>query len=218
MSRFKDYDQFSKQEEARLYARMKGGDMEARRLLIESQVAWVRHLVAKFCKNIGVTDMEDAESTANLHLIQMIDNNFDPERGRLTTLVSLAIPRLLQRYWNKNYIIKIPQCPPDKCRFPDALEVAKRITSIHADPDTHRQAREIRCHDPDHGERIDREESFGKIESIMKKLTRRERDIVRRRMNGESLASIGETYGISKERVRQIEAASHNYIRRRAKK
>lgn len=210
----KDFEMFTKAEEAALYHRMKSGDEEARNMLIESQLAWIRLMVNKFGSkcSLQLNEFDDAESVSRLHFLHILDNKWNPERGRLTTLLSIAIPRCLQRWWNGHYLIKTPRCGPERCGFPDAMHIARSVTSIHADPDIGIKAKQIPFYDPDNGERMDKSEALGKIAAASKGLPKRSRDILERRMGGESLSSIGAVYKISKERVRQIERDSILYI------
>lgn len=226
---YKKYQQFSKTEEAELYRRMKAGDEAARQLLIESQLAWIRRIVLRMAGKLGVKDIEDAESAAQLRFIEILDRKFDPERGQLTTLVGFALPRFLSRWWNQNYLIRPPMSPPGKCADPEAIEASKRVFSI--DPsidrksdrsghtnkdDLVRKMREVAYNDPDHGERLDREERAERLRKTICKIPDpRSRKILRLRMKGESLQTVGDKFGISKERVRQIQRKCHEFIRQK---
>ncbi len=48
-------------------------------------------------------------------------------------------------------------------------------------------------------------------------LTERERNILRLRWDGETLDSVGEMYGLGKERIRQIESGAYAKMKRTAK-
>ena len=62
-------------------------------------------------------------------------------------------------------------------------------------------------------DRIENEEDIERLRAAIGRLPRRERGILRRRMEGESLSRIGATEGVSKERIRQLECQAVCRIR-----
>jgi RNA polymerase primary sigma factor len=66
---------------------------------------------------------------------------------------------------------------------------------------------------PDPGENVDRERLLAEIRAALEVLPERARAIVLRRLDGERLESIGRDLGVSRERVRQIEAQAYSRLR-----
>ncbi len=80
--------QFSPEEEKLLWERMRDG-REARRLLIESQLKAVVKEAGKWkalAKSHGIP-FDDLVQTANASVVKVVDDKFDPSKGRLNTIL-----------------------------------------------------------------------------------------------------------------------------------
>ncbi len=80
--------QFTAEEEKLLWERMRDGK-EARRLLIESQLKAVVKEAGKWkavAKSHGIP-FDDLVQTANASVVKVVDDKFDPSKGRLSTIL-----------------------------------------------------------------------------------------------------------------------------------
>lgn len=129
-------------------------------------------------------DFDDNVSLAILHMLSVLPK-FRPARGRLTTFVATC----LYRFFSKR------------------RETSRRVMYFLGDdlPDVADE------------EAVDGERGWRQRQEVVQaevaNLPEREREIVSRRLRGDTLQAIGTVIGVSKERVRQIETTAHQRLR-----
>lgn len=122
---------------------------------------------------------------------------FDPNVGvKFITYAWRSMTQHAHRLYIRDDVVKGPQKTPSKIR---CTSLAIRIGGDDLDYDCPSESEAAI-------DAIIRKESAEKLNRVVEKLDRRGRDIITRRMQGETLESIGESMGITKERVRQVEA------------
>lgn len=183
------YKRFTKEEESSLFVRMKDGDSEARRLLIESQLALVRSIVVGWCLSRGLHDMDDVEAFARVQLVKIVDHEWQPSRAKLSTFLC----RFLK------YRLKFA-----------SGRVLFATTSLDGNDEV------IDVVDATLGprEQFEINEDIGRVRVVLTKLSPRHLNVVEQRMAGRTLEEIGRDLRVSCERVRQIEAAAFKCFRR----
>jgi RNA polymerase sigma factor (sigma-70 family) len=67
----------------------------------------------------------------------------------------------------------------------------------------------------DVGAAMDRGRATRRVQRALARLPERDRRIIARRMDGESLAEIGDDYGLSRERIRRLQAKAFAVVRER---
>lgn len=95
----------SREEEAELAKRMKSGDGNARKKLIEANTGLVRAIAIQY-QNTGV-DLDDLIDEGYIGLIDAVDR-FDPLRGKLSTYATYWIRQKIEREIKHAHQIKIP--------------------------------------------------------------------------------------------------------------
>jgi len=186
-------------EERQLVAKMRAGDVEARNQLVESQVPWIMKLAAKFH---STSDVDDLISAGIVALIENCLPRFDPSRARLTTFAVRSVYWAMRDFDCKNVLITRPRNrQPKYANEWDAagqtIEVGDSFVVAPPEPESDAAQAEI----------------VRLLRAAIKELPDRQQDIIRSRMRGQTLLSIGNELGISKERVRQIEKMGHERLR-----
>jgi RNA polymerase sigma factor (sigma-70 family) len=187
-------------EEAALVAQMRAGDLEARRKLIESQIPWMRKLAGKACRK--PEHLDDLTQVAMLALIESLDD-FDPARSRLTTyVVRPAFWRMRRARQQLDTIVHRPcnRQPKYAELWDRALHVGELVDELPAGDEPSEIA-------------IGREQ-ITQLRNALAHLSPRDREILDRRMRGETLVAIGKQIRVSKERVRQIETRAIAQLRK----
>lgn len=174
----------TKQEEAELAAAMRAGSTEARDRLLASMFLWAAKIAIRHTGH-GIP-FDDLLQEAVLGVLECLQR-FDPARARLSTYAAITIGsriKHLKRHWWHN-----------GADDPDRLLV--RVL------DDSESAEEIAC----------RHEEIEGCRTLLSRCSkRRSREIVSRRALGETLQAIGESLGISSQRVSQIEQRTYEYL------
>jgi RNA polymerase sigma factor (sigma-70 family) len=207
------YKQLTATEEQKLFRRWRRHkDRDAYALLVESQMAWARKLAADYCNHKKWDDWEIAESAAYEGVVEAVAK-FDPKRGtRLTTLSYWYIHKCIRKVYRERFVVRSPQ----RGKYPAHTDQARR--QMHSFSDERTDAPISRDQDvPAALARDDWQELLrGRVGVVLADLKPREAEIIRRcAMEGETLKSVGDSLGISKERVRQIKARLLPQIARR---
>lgn len=187
-------------EEIALVARMRAGDADARARLIESVIPWMRKLARQFAKH--EQQLDDLTQVAVQAMIESL-KDFDPQQSRLTTYSYRPACWRMRRWLSDNQSpVSRPQnkSKNDPERWQRAGLVEALPVNLIADV-------------PDPADIASHREQLARLRRAVQQLTPREREILHRRGQGEILQDIGDVLGISKERVRQCEAAAIRNLR-----
>jgi len=212
------------------------GDAEARRQLIECCLPWAVKYAGRF--SCGKVDYAELVSLAIEGLIAAVDR-FDHDKGSLTAIVAWMVRKSILKYLRVDrwairlpYYIMAKQTKPLSRRRQRCLDCAKRVMEGIRSLDDVRD----RMHHDSLFENSQPWESCLEYEDnpldtliaqedgdvqdarceLINSLPDRGREVITRRMRGETLTSIAPSLGISKERVRQIEAQALKQLRRLA--
>lgn len=156
---------------------------------------------------------------------------FDPKKGvRYVTYAMWWVQNAIERFNEKGLLIQVPSDFQYQHRltsksrkvldrialYGKAAECATRITSL-SDPDEDgglrfKESLVSKERSPiDHAEHV---ENCQKLDGLLQCLTPREKEILVRRSNGQTLNQVGDVLGITRERVRQIERTALQKVRR----
>jgi RNA polymerase primary sigma factor len=226
-------DIISKEEEAELTKRVLNGDKKAREELIKANLRFVIS-IAKTYQNNGIP-LSDLIAEGNLGLLKAIDK-FDRDKGY--RFISYAV------WWIKQSIIESINEHSRNIRIPvnqinDYLKAKKEVKDSDADlvemfPTT-RSIFDTINEDgdelldlieddgalmPDHQLNNNQTNLKGELEKLLNRLDDKERSIIKMYfgIDGEpmTLEAIGDEFGLTKERIRQIKSKSINKIRANA--
>lgn len=202
----------SRDEEQRLARLAKQGDKAARDKLVHSQLAWGVRIAVQMSK-LGFSDLDDLIQVANLTILKCVDA-FDPERGlRLSTYVGNSVKRDCREFSHQHSsVARLPSyvvaTPNNKQRMNDLrARLTCDATSIQLmalgefDPATLVEENE------------DRNDAARIIAAAVKQLRGNYRAVIVGRMRGETLDALGRRFGLSKERIRQIETKAYKMLR-----
>ena len=191
---------FDAEGEKRLYLQMHQGDEEARRKLIESVLPWALVIVKRITsrRRLGNLELGDLVSVANKTIVTLVDNSFDPAKGRLSTYIVRNVKWEVERYICENRsVIRVPQ---------GAYKDPKKWG-----PTSERIINEGVYKFPERWDAVAKEidpETVADINTMLFEITQlpwRLREVLRRRLQGHTLQQIGNDFQISRERVRQIQ-------------
>ena len=102
------YQKLTRQEQVKLYDKMKAGDNSARNRLVECCLPLVIKLAEQFSSNNRHVDFEDLVQEGNLALIKAVDA-FNPHKSSITTLAWWSITNSLISMTHKSkYKMKHP--------------------------------------------------------------------------------------------------------------
>jgi RNA polymerase sigma-32 factor len=199
-------------------------DERAMHQIVRSHAALVKKIALKFCR-FGI-DLEDLIQEGNIGLLVAVDK-FEPERGlRISTYARWWIKaQISELVLAQHAIVKHPRSTAMRMAF---FNGKSRLVSFSIETPVSEGDDPIRFVDtlesdgplPDEiaEEAIDGGRSSEILhETMHDALSAREQDIIRSRYltdDGETLAIVAERHGISRERVRQIEVAAMNKLRK----
>lgn len=166
----------------------------------------------------------DTDDFVNLAYFYFVDcvRTFDFRRGvKFITHCYARIPlQLLRPRADYHELIHVPACAYlEGVRAPKNLSLSRRAGSggggkNECDDDfSDLRIRSTRQDDVDPIDELIRAEEVAKVREAIAGLPTEEREIITARMNDLTLKEIGEKFGFSKERVRQIETAAKQMIK-----
>lgn len=191
----------SRREEIKLCRRMRRGDRdrEARDRLIQSQLPWVVKIaIQNWRPGHDVDDLVGVGLSALLVCL----HRFDARKGRLTTFCYRPVKWRIQAHIRKfSAIVSRPFTIPRRTDLLAKWKAAQRRQDMPL---------EIGCSEPARdGLGLELQQLHEAVEHLPPRL----REVVRRRLSGETLEAIGNSYGVSKERVRQLHDLALRYLR-----
>lgn len=197
-------------------ARPRDKAMHARQRMTQANLALVVH-VAKAYRNRGVA-MADLIQEGNISLLRAVEK-YDPTRGaRLGTYATAWLHRSMART-----IRSLSRT----VRLPESAKTARSHSVPIDEPvgEGRLSLTDILCEDdaiaPD--DAVSREDIRAKAREHLSSLSEQEAFVIRRRFgiedgNAQTLREIGEVLGVTRERVRQIEKAALDRLRRRMRR
>jgi len=192
------YKPLTKEEEIAAY---EAGDHEA---LVNSQLLWVINLAKKVSHRTGYKDIEALISSANLALARSV-KSFNPYKARLTTYVSRLVR--WECYDTANETGVGPSIGQMQ-RRPNL-----RPAVLWGDDPPVGKPDESEWNQPEQAAM--NSEGLERIREAMASIPQKHADVIRMRfLEQKTLKETGAELGISKERVRQIEATATNHLRR----
>jgi RNA polymerase primary sigma factor len=213
LRRLGDHPQLTREQEYELSRRAKKGDEEARRTLALSNLAFVVATAKKFANPRA--SLGDLIQEGNFGLMKAIDH-FDPKKNvRFATYAVWWIRAYIMRYLNNNRS-QVQGGGPERQRIMDfSLDAAidDESDATHMD----------QLEDPDPGpqEQYLSRERDGDVEEALSRVRKRIGDlgwaIVQERLTQDSattLEELGKRYGVSRERVRQVELKTKAFLAR----
>lgn len=194
---------FSREEECQLVARMRLGDTEARNLLVTSILPWLLRLA----QTIQPLEPDECFQRIVVHFIRVLENNYDPKKGRLTTYAKYAagsaIRKLIKEDTNWYKRINAAREFQSRSTF---IQTAKQKYGdrIHIDL-------RISCRDDQQRSdwKTEDEEFRLKVrntvsKSLRRKISTRDCDIFWAYVDGVQQKVLAKEYGISTSRINQI--------------
>lgn len=159
---------------------------------------------------------DDAAGQAMLGLMRAAQK-FDPTKGNeFSTYAAYWIKRAIQRFMLGNYVISLPSHAMEACRKDPVI--AARVDAVmrstrFADLDIGDGSNRIAADDGDQRVAFDAAdvENYRAAKDRLPETLRR---VIERRSDGETLQSIAEDYGVTRERVRQWESQAILIIKR----
>ena len=193
----------TREEELELIIKAQAGDESAMVELLERHRNFIWKSARRYhLRSQNALEIEDCVQIATIGVMKAI-RLFKIDSG--VVLLTFAFPCVQSEfslYLQYNTVIK---CPRKQKRilvkFLDGMGEAR--TSI---------ADTIVAPEPEVSD-LDRKELIAEGRRYLEMLSGRERDVMERRLNGETLNEISLTYKISKERIRQVEALALRKLR-----
>lgn len=202
----------TREHERELAIRAKAGDQRAFSELLEGHAGFF----AQMAHRSGV-DPEDALQEIHMAAFNSL-KSFDPDRGiRFLTYAAQMGKWGVARFRDSDNIIRLPQ----KQSFDKGSESlqqlaanATRMVSTDIRLENSRDSLGATLADSrDFVQDISEAEELSLLATAINRLPEREGQVVRSRMAGKTLDEIGMDLGVSRERVRQIEADAHKRLR-----
>ena len=208
----------SREIEEALIARAKAGDRAAAGTLMTAHRGLVRLIARRAMRYMRGIDEDDAAQEAMISFMAALDT-FEPSRGRFSTYAgTLARWRLLTLRGTTG-LISLPcqsNLPYLKPKTMARVQRSRVIASLSAPlPGSDTRVGDLipdAAADP--AAEACRREGARLARAILEKLTERQRTVIERRLDGDTLLEIGLDIGVTRERVRQIEAEAYVRLRK----
>lgn len=192
----------------------------------ESRNAVVMNLHDLICKMVSHKPQlhkirEDAINEV-ISVLLVKFHKFDLKRGyRFSTYAYKWIMQIIQRFIDQQLLIHVPEhhlrpCPTDMetyKKFEQQIVGATRIKRINGVYDDHNHSEQIVSRELPVESIVDDWLNREMLDKLLGVLSPRERTILLRRNQGETLRQVGYAIGVTKERVRQIELVAMRRIR-----
>ena len=193
------------------------GSIAARNRLIESNMGLIRTQTARACRN-----------RTNEFLSHGVEGfigavkKFDATLGmRLSTFAAAYVWGYVKRATDENALIRVPRGPCNRPggQFAEQAERAGRVMSIDLATSGSRYGggrstewvKADTLADTDDCDEAAEAREF--VTDCLARMPKRYAEIIRDRMQGQTLDGIGKRFGLSRERVRQLEHRAHRMIR-----
>jgi RNA polymerase sigma factor (sigma-70 family) len=195
------HELLSREQEAKLVAKVKSGDIDARNKLIEHNMRLIRKIAGRYANR--QTPLDDLVQQGVLGMIRALEK-FEPERElRLSTYATKWIKQRIGSYVANDHMIRVPSWVIHKHegnRCKDAMLAARRQMGPVDDVAFAFEANPAA--DIDDGCRYDM------LRTAMGMLSDAEHDVVVSRLAGLSLREVGRKRGLCREMIRKIEVAA----------
>jgi RNA polymerase primary sigma factor len=208
----------TREREFELAERSRSGDAKARRLLINHNVAFVlsmcRRSAGKGCR------LDDLVQEGMIGLLKAVEH-FDPAKGnRFSTYASWWIRAYVQKFLrDMRATVKPIVSQPGVERFALPRDFSLDTPLGDDDETTHMDRLEDNSAGPE--DQYLRSEHSDEVKVALKKVKKRIGglgwDIIEQRLEEDSprtLEEIGKDWGLSRERVRQVEKSTRNFLQR----
>ena len=203
-------------EEYRLIRRAKRNDQDAWNSLLAQHERFI-YKTALHTKARGL-DREDLTQIGFAAFVKCVQD-FDLKRGlRLTTYAYRIVAQKIHQAAQQHGIIFLPHGAKTNCPEP-ALKAMNEVQSLQMPVSSDRESYMtlgdlIVDRGPETPDVIDQRLVAEMVNSRVGRLNPRERDVVRRRMRGETLREIADDMDVCKERVRQIADVAYEKLKR----
>jgi RNA polymerase primary sigma factor len=208
----------TREREFALSAAARGGDAKARQLLINHNLAFVLSMCRRYA-NKGCR-LDDLVQEGMIGLLKAVEH-FDPARGnRFSTYASWWIRAYVQKYLrDMRATVKPIVAQPGQERF--ALPRDFSLDAPIGDDDDTTHLDRLEDGGPSQEDRYLRDEHSEEVRDALERIRKRLGglgwDIVRQRLEEETprtLEEIGKDWGLSRERVRQVEKSTRSFLER----
>lgn len=208
----------TREKEYELSEKSRAGDKAARRLLINHNVAFVlsmcRRYAGKGCR------LDDLVQEGMIGLLKAVEH-FDPAKGnRFSTYASWWIRAYVQKYLrDMRATVKPIISQPGSERF--ALPRDFSLDTPIGDDDETTHMDRLEDNSPGPEDQFIREEDSSEVQMALNRVKKRIGglgwDIIEQRLEEDSprtLEEIGKDWGLSRERVRQVEKSTRTFLQR----
>ncbi len=213
LRRLGDHPQLTREQEYELSRRSKNGDEEARRILAVSNLAFVVAIAKRFA-NRGPR-LDDLIQEGNVGLMKAIEH-FDPRKN--VRFATYAI------WWIRAYITRYVKDNRSQVRGGEAERQSMVDFSLDAAIDGDSESTYIeRLEDPDSGppEQYISQEKDTAVQEALERVRKRIGGlgwaILQERLTQDqprTLEELGQRWGVSRERVRQVEVKTKTFLAR----
>ncbi|HKD43170.1 MAG TPA: sigma-70 family RNA polymerase sigma factor [Myxococcaceae bacterium] len=213
LRRLGDHPQLTREQEYELSRRAKKGDEEARRILAVSNLAFVVAIAKKFA-NRGAR-LDDLIQEGNVGLMKAIEH-FDSKKN--VRFATYAV------WWIRAYITRYLKDNRSQVRGGEAERQSMVDFSLDAAIDDESESTYIeRLEDPDAGpqEQYIAQEKDTEVQEALARVRKRIGDlgwaILQERLTQDkprTLEELGQRWGVSRERVRQVELKTKTFLAR----
>ena len=193
----------TREEELALIIKAQCGDESAMVELLERHRNFIWKCARRYhLRSSNALEIEDCVQVATIGVMKSI-RRFRTDSG--LALLTFSFPCVQSEFSLHLQYNSVIKCPRKQKRVPVKFldGMGESRTSI---------AHTLVAPEPEVSE-FDRMEAIADGRRYLEMLSGRERDVMERRLNGETLNEISVTYGISKERIRQVEALALRKLR-----
>ena len=201
---------YTREEEVELCKMMRDGCQESRLELFNSCTPWAIVYGKKFYHRYkdrqSSLTLDESTQAALIGLNHALDK-FEPGKGRLTTYSAHWMFQYCMREMQNNKLIYIPSYRQSQENMIDtpSTRLMLSLNVLLSKPMKYSdELLDVITNNDD--DRVERYKQIEQLGYAMKHLMHKERDILRRRFtDGDTLLAIGKDYGVTKERIRQIQ-------------